>query len=120
MNMENGPHLVVTDPIVLDMLFAQNSSHFELFFQDADEKSTQNLLNQDASFWFDLFNETFSSPQALVMAYPSQDYDNELTKQEVERVLKQVSNVISPCVLSGVISHIHLKNPLSKNRLTKM
>jgi hypothetical protein len=34
MNMENGPHLVVTDPTVLDMLFSQNASHFDLFFQE--------------------------------------------------------------------------------------
>ena len=97
MNMENGAHLVVTDPTVLDMLFGQESSHFELFFQDADERSTQKLLDQDVSFWFDLFSETFSSPKALVMAYPSQAYENELTKQEVDRVLKQVSKLQPTC-----------------------
>jgi hypothetical protein len=90
MNMENGPHLVVTDPTVLDMLFSQNSSHFELFFQDADEESTQKLLDQNQTFWLDLFNTTFTSPRALVLAYPSQKYDNELASMEAERLKKQV------------------------------
>ena len=88
--MENGPHLVVTDPTVLDMLFSQNSSHFELFFQDADEESTQKLLDQNQTFWLDLFNTTFTSPRALVLAYPSQKYDNELASMEAERLKKQV------------------------------
>ena len=90
MNMENGPHLVVTDPTVLDMLFSQNSSHFELFFQDADEQSNQKLLDQSPEFWMDLLGKTFTSPRALVLAYPSQKYDNELANLEAERLKKQV------------------------------
>ena len=92
MNMENGPHLVVTDPTVLDMLFSQESSHFELFFQDADEESMKQLLNKTSDFWLDLLNQTFTGPRALVLAYPSQDYDNELTVMEAERLKKQVSS----------------------------
>ena len=92
--MENGPHLVVTDPTILDMLYSQNASHFNLFFQEEESfRSLNILLNKTSQFWLDLLNETFSSPRALVLAYPSLKLQNEMIAEENNRVKKRVSIV---------------------------
>ena len=109
--MENGPHLIVTDPTVLDMLYGQNASDFNLFFQEEESfNSLNNLLNQTSQFWLDLFNETFSTPRALVLAYPSIKIHNDMIAEENNRVKKRVSILPYNCT----------KTEQHKNRLKSM
>ncbi len=51
MNLENSPHLVVPDPAVLDMLYSQSPSHFELYLKKVDDEIIDRLMNKTAGLY---------------------------------------------------------------------
>ena len=86
--VENQPHDAVAFMLIGDMLYGNNSEDLRIRLNSVEE--FEKLKNEADSFWIKLLDEMLvKSPRIVVMGVPSIELQENMRKQEEERIEKQ-------------------------------
>ena len=68
MKIENSPHLIIPDPVLLDMIYGEdNGDDLKNFLSEGEAKEAKEFLSKPADYWITLMQETFARPKVTLL-----------------------------------------------------
>ena len=91
--LEESPYEVIPDATILDLLYSQNDTNFEMLLSQSGTEDSARILSKTSEDWIKLLNETLFTPKILLLGYPSAKYSEELLANETSRIRNQAENL---------------------------
>lgn len=92
-SLRDDPYKFFTSNVYRHGVYGRSDDDLQKLFDYASGTFAEPYLNQSASYWMNLLQETLSLPRISSLNYPSKKFNDELLKTEKDRIKKQIQDL---------------------------